>query len=158
MATTSNQVTILAYLNWKNVQINGPAPIMPSCKLFPPQDPGWALYKTQFRQKFSSEAPNGFALDKIINLHHGLQSLTSFNLTSLPTAVLVHAALGTQGVSGCPVLPCEGLTCSCYRAFARAVPCAQTLFPEMLARLSSTSWRSLLKSPFIRTAIPDYPI
>lgn len=157
MATTSIQVTILAYLNWKNVQINGPAPIMPSCKLFLPQDPGWALYKTQFRQKFSSEAPNGFPLDKIINLHHGLQSLTltwpHFLLLSWFT--LLWAPREWVDALSFPV---EGLTRSCYRAFARAVPCARTLFPEMLARLSFTSWRSLLKGPFIRVASPDYPI
>lgn len=49
-------------------------------------------------RKKTSEASNGFPLDKIINLHHGLQSLTSFNLISFVTAVLAQAALGTKGV------------------------------------------------------------
>ena len=44
-ATIPIQTTIMVRLNWKSLQIDVLAPVLPTCNPFSPQDPGWALYK-----------------------------------------------------------------------------------------------------------------
>lgn len=52
--------------------------------------------KVNSDQKLNPEASRGFSLDKITSVHHSLQSLTSFNLTSCPWTALAYSAPGTQ--------------------------------------------------------------
>lgn len=106
-------------------------------------------------QKFSSEAPSGSPLDKIINLPYSLQSLTSFDLTSFLTVVLAPSTLGIQGSLPFPMTDWDTLPqslCTGCSLCLNAVP------QDVDKAHSSTSWKSLPKCPLIREMIPDYLI